>query len=398
MTIPHHLRRSASLLALLGSAVMASAASGQTAPAIAPATSPPVLESETAYTRKLDAAQPHWAYIRGDWETGATLIFDGDTGKMKGMINTSKWSDLAIDPTNSFYYVSETIWTKKLRGDRQDMVTIYDPTELKLVAEVPMPGRLLVGARKNNFVISDDGKTGYVYNLSPASSVNVIDLAKRKFVQTVELPGCASLMPNPVGGFSALCGDGTIATAAVTGKTSKITHTAPFFSATNDPIFDNYIYDRGKAEATFLTYTGLISQAKIGATPVVGTPWSIQQAAGLRVGDGKPLDINWLPGGRQPMALHRASGHLYVLMHMGEYWTQKDPGTEIWDVDLASKKVIKRFPLKKPVENIEVTQDAKPMIFVNAENTTWVFDAKTFEQKFEMERAGGGVISTIAAR
>lgn len=393
MTIPQRSRRS---IQSLGFVVLA--LSGL-APAIAQGTAPPVLESEEAFTHKLPAQSPHWAFIRGGFDSGGTRIFNGDTGKMLGMINTSKWSDLGLDPTGRYYYVSETIWTKVLRGTRQDLVAVYDSVSLDLVAEIPMPGRLLIGARNNNFVISDDGKTGYVYNLSPASSVNVVDFAKRKFAQTVDLPGCASLMPNPGVGFSALCGDGTIATVALAGKAPVVTHTAPFFSATNDPIFDNFAYARGKSEATFLSYTGLIYQAKIGATPSVEAPWSIQAAAGLRPGDTKPLDINWLPGGRQPMALHRASGRLYVLMHMGEFWTHKDPGTEIWVVDLAGRRVVRRVPLKKPAENIEISQDDKPLIFVTGDDSaSRVIDATSFEQKFEIERGGGGVIAMPGAR
>lgn len=397
MTIPHSRRRSAApraLLALLGSAALTSPVAAQ--PAATPA---PVLESEEAFVHKLPAASPHWSYIRGGFDSGGTRIFNGDTGKMLGMINTSKWSDLGLDPTGKFHYVSETIWTKVLRGTRQDLVAVYDPVTLDLVAEIPMPGRLLIGSRINNFVISDDGKTGYIYNLSPASSVNVVDFAKRKFVQTVELPGCASLLPNPGVGFSALCGDGTLATVALSGKTPTVTHTAPFFSATNDPIFDNFAYNRGTSEATFVSYTGLIYQAKIAATPVVAAPWSIQAAAGLRVGETKPLDINWLPGGRQPMALHRATGRLYVLMHKGEYWSHKDPGTEIWVVDLAARKVVRRVPLKKPAENIEVTQDDKPLLFINGdEDATRVLDATSYEQKFDIEHAGGGLIAVAGAR
>ncbi len=401
MTIPHsslhmqprlHAGMKAGTFALAAALLIGGAAS-----AVHAAT--PVVESEEAFVHKMDPAQPHWAFVHGGWNGDGTRIFDGDTGKMKGMINTSKWSDMALDPTNSFYYVSETIWTKVIRGTRQDMVSIYDPVDLKLVAEVPIPSRILIGGRKNNFIISDDGRTGFIYNLSPASSVNVVDLAKRKFVQTVEIPGCASLMPNTGVGFSALCGDGTIATVALGSKTPVITHTAPFFSATNDPVFDNFTYDKAKAEVAFISYTGLIYQAKLGAAPVVAAPWSIQAAAGLRPGDTKPLDINWLPGGRSPMALHRPTGHLYVLMHMGEYWTQKEDGTEIWDVDLATKKVGKRFPLKVPAGNIEISQDAKPLIFINGDDgKTRVIDATTWEQKFEIERSGGGVIATIAAR
>ena len=399
MTIPHLRRRSAVsaglfALGLFGTAIIPAAASAQ-----AVAGAAPVLESEEAFVHKLPAQSPHWAFIRGGFDSGGTRIFDGDTGKMLGMVNTSKWSDLGLDPTAKFHYVSESIWTKVLRGTRQDLVAVYDPVTLDLVAEIPMPGRLLIGARINNFVISDDGKTGYVYNLSPASSVNVVDLGKRKFVQAIDLPGCASLLPNPVGGFSALCGDGTLATVAFNGRTANVTHTPSFFSATNDPIFDNFSYDRAKAEATFLSYTGLIYQAKIGASPTVSAPWSIQAAAGVRPGDTRPLDVNWLPGGRQPMALHRASGRLYVLMHMGEFWTHKQAGDEVWVVDLANKRVVRRMPLKKPADNIEVSQDAKPLLFASGEEgTTWVFDATSFEQKFEMERAGGGIIAVPGAR
>ncbi len=396
MTVPNRRHRpgAATILALAGAMLLPAAATAQ-----AVAAAPPVLESEEPFTHKLPALSPHWAFIRGGFDSGATRIWDGDTGKMVGLISTSKWSDLTLDPTNKFYYVSETIWSKINRGTRQDMLSVYDPVTLNLVAEAPLPGRLIIGADRNNFVISDDGKTGYVYNLDPASSVNVVDLEKRKAAQTVELPGCATLIPNPVGGFSALCSDGTLATVALKGKSSSITRTAPFFSATNDPIFGPHVYDRGKAEAVFLTYTGLIYQAKIGATPVIGQPWSLQAAAGLRPGDTKPLDINWMPGGRQLMALHRPTGTLYVLMHMGEFWSHKQAGDEIWVVDLANKRVKRRVPLKDSAENIEVTQDAKPLIFVNGdEGKARVIDATTFEQKFEMERAGGGVISTIEPR
>jgi methylamine dehydrogenase heavy chain len=381
------------LLALAMTPTMASAQ------APAAAATPPVLESEEPYTRKLPALSPHWAFIRGGFESGATRIFDGDTGKMVGMVATSRWSDLTLDPTNKFYYVSETIWSKINRGTRQDMLSVYDPVTLNLLSETPVPGRLIIGADRNNFIISDDGKTGFIYNLDPASSVNVVDLEKRRMLQTIELPGCASLMPNPAGGFSALCSDGTLATVLLKGRSATTTHSAPFFSATTDPIFGPYVYDRGKAEATFLTYTGLIYQAKIGAEPKIGEPWSLQAAAGVRPGDTRPLDINWFPSGRQLMALHRATGTLYVLMRKGEFWSHKEGGDEIWVVDLANKRVKRRVPLKKTAENIEISQDAKPLIFINGEeNKTRVIDAASFEQKFDIEHAGGGVIQTIDPR
>jgi len=381
----------AAAFGLLPMASLTVGASAQT-----PAAVPNSVEPEEAYTHKLPPLSMRWGFMRGGWEAGGTRIFDGDSGKMIGLISSTRWSDVALDPTRRFIYVSETIWTKINRGTRQDFIAVYDPTTLNLVTEIPMPGRLIIGAMKNNFVISDDGKTGFVYNFSPVSSVNVVDLEKRKMAQVVELPGCASLVPVAGVGFSALCSDGTLATVALGGKTPRITHSQPFFKAAEDPVFDSFVQDRPKNEAVFMTYTGLIRTAKLGAVPVIGDAWSLQAAAGLRPGDTKPLDINWMPGGRQMMALHRKTGMLYVLMHRGEYWTQKEDGEEIWVVDMANRKVVKRVPLKHKAGNIDVTQDDKPLLFTTGdEGKVFVIDATTYEQKHELERAGGGVIQSL---
>jgi methylamine dehydrogenase heavy chain len=353
------------------------------------------LKPEEPYTQKLLPPQPQWAYVRGGFGAGGVRIFDGATGKMRGTIETAQYADVALDPAGKFYYVSETMWAMGNRGTRQDVISVYDTIDNKLQAEITLPGRMIMGGQKNNFVLSDDGASAYVYNYDPASSVTFVDLVKRKTVKAIELPGCASLMPNPVG-FSALCSDGSIATVATAGAKPKITRSKPFFSATGDPIFDNFAYDKSKKQATFITYTGLIYQAVMGAEPQISEPFSIQEAAGVRRGDMKPLDVNWLPGGRELMAVHKPSGHLYVLMHKGEVWTHKEAGEEIWDVDLATHKVVKRRPLKQEgASNIEVTQDATPLLFVNdKDGTVYVLDAKTMEEKRKIEKAGPGMILT----
>lgn len=360
----------------------------------APADTGAVLEMETSDVLTITPPKPTWFFVDGGWDMPGTSIFDGETGKMKGMVETRRLADFAIDPAGKYYYVAETIWSKGGRGTRQDMVSVYDSQTLNLITEVPLPGRILIGSRKNNFIVSDDGKTAYVYDFSPVSGVNIVDLVKRKFVTAVELPGCASLMPNPGVGFSALCSDGSLATVAIKGTKADISHSAPFFSATDDPIFDNFTYDKRKKETTFLTYTGQIYQAKLGATPTISAPFSIQAAAGIRPGETKPLELNWYPGGRQPMALHRPSGHLFVLMHMGEYWSHKASGTEVWEVDLTTQKVVKRRALKEPMNNIEVSQTDKPLLFMNGEEgSAIVIDVATGEEKHKIEKAGGSTIT-----
>src|SRR5262245_9853242 len=126
----------------------------------------------------LDPVQPHWVFInRGNGQDG-TRIFDGDTGKMKGMVNMYGQDSFSFDPLGKNFYVAQTIWSKLDRGTRQDNLLAYDVRTLKLVTEVPIPGRMLIGNRTHNLVITNDGKRALIYNMQPSSSVNVVDLEK----------------------------------------------------------------------------------------------------------------------------------------------------------------------------------------------------------------------------
>jgi Methylamine dehydrogenase heavy chain (MADH). len=377
---------SASGLALVTAALLSCPAAGK---------DPHGLDPEESDVTTISAPQPHWFYVRLGWDADGTAIYDGKSSKMVGMVDSSQLSDMAIDPAGRYYYVSETIWSKGNRGIRQDMVTVYDSKTLKLVTEIAIPHRILVDERKQNFIVSTDGKWGYIYNFSPAQAVNVVDLSRRKFAKTVELPGCAALVPNPAIGFSALCADGTMATVSDPAGKAVIDHTAPFFDASNDPIFENFAYDKARNTAVFLTYTGQVFTAKMGSKPEIAEPYSLQEAAGYAPATTAPLSVAWYPGSRQPSAYNPASGELYVLMHMGEYWSHKASGDEIWVLDVAERKVVRRFTLDEPAGHIEVTQGADPLIFVNDEKSEGrILDGKTGEELHRIEMAGAGVIST----
>lgn len=378
---------------LIGTAMAGSLATMNAAVASAEAVVP---EAEEPGVMTMEPPKPTWFFVRGGWGSAGTSIFDAGTGKMVGMIATSRDSDLGIDPAGKFYYVAETMWSKVNRGTRQDLVSVYDSKTLKLLGEIPTPGRLIVGGFSTNFVLTDDGKTAYDYNFDPASSVNIIDLAKRKFVRAIELPGCAGMIPNPGVGFSSLCADGTIATVAIKGATQDITRTEPFFDAAADPIWSNTAYDRKKKQVVMLSYTGMVRTATVGAKVEVGAPFSIQEAGGMRAADVKPLDIAWYPGGMQPMALHRPTGVLWVLMHKGEYWSHKEGAEEIWGIDLAAKKVVKRYPVEDEPSNIQITQDDAAMIMVNGGGKDAVIiDSKTGEVKHKIENGGSGLITVV---
>ncbi len=361
---------------------------------------------EESTVNTLPLPKPSWFYIQRGFVMPGTAIYDAGDGKYVGQVETPMLGDMAIDPAGRYYYVAETDWSRRLHGTRQDFVSVYNSATLKFEGDIDIPGRILVGGREHNFIVSDDGKTGYVYNFSPISSVNIIDLTKRKFVRSFELPGCADLIANPGVGLAALCSDGSMATINLTGGKENIDRTEPFFNASGDPIFDNVQYDKAKNEVVMVSYTGMVYTAKLGAKPVVSAPFSIQEAAGVRKGETKPLDLNWYPGGGQPIALHRATGHLYVLMHSGEYWSQKDGASEIWDLDMATRKVVKRIPVTGEPSVINVTQDATPKLIVVGERegegtgggfagTAYVIDPATGDIKQKIKDAGSGLIQVI---
>ena len=389
------------LAALLASPVLAQT-NGIASPIqkITPTGAVTIPQAEVPSVGTLGSVQPHWVFVnRGNGQDG-TRIFDGDTGRMKGMVNMYGQDSFAFDPLGNNFYVAQTIWTKLDRGTRQDMLLVYDVHSLKLVSEIPIPGRLLIGNRTHNLVITSDGRRALVYNMQPSSSVNVVDLDKRAFEKKVELPGCATMFTNLVNGFSALCSNGTLATVAMDGDKPAITRSAPFFSATEDPIYDTSILDAKTGNATMLSYSGMITPVTLGAVPKIGAAWSIQQTAHMRKATYTPMDVNWMPGGRQPIAVHFASGRIYVLMHMGEYWSEYEPAQEIWVLDGNTHRLIGRHALpdslKDKLLNIAISQDADPQLYASdGAGNTYVLDGQTLEKKRSMDNSGGGILYTV---
>ncbi len=250
----------ASAVALIGVPALLASAWAQPQPTnlTSPAASASIPQAEVPGVGTLPDVKPHWVFVNRGGGMDGTRIFDGDTGKMQGLVNMYGQDSFAFDPLGKNFYVAQTLWSKVDRGVRQDMLLAYDVKTLKLTAEVPVPGRMLIGSRIHNLVITNDGKRALIYNMQPSSSVNVVDLDKKKMEQKIELPGCATLLTDPSGNFSALCSNGTLATVSMAGK-PEITRSAPFFNAVEDPIFDTSVIDPKSGKATFLSYSGLIT-------------------------------------------------------------------------------------------------------------------------------------------
>jgi len=365
------------------------------------AAQPPVLPAETSDVATLSIAVPHRFFTMG--YRGSAVIFDGDSGKLEGQVPLGQESTLALSADNSRIYVGETMWAHGNRGARIDLLSIYDTKTLNLLKEIELPGRALVNMKFNDFSLSASGKRAYVYNMHPASSIVWVDLAKETVGGSVEVPGCALVFAWGEDGVSSLCGDGSLATVSLpAGGLPKVSHTKPFFDAVNDPIFDNSVFDNATGRAVFLSYTGLIYAARLGADPVIEQPWSITEAAGQKAAGTGVDELAWRPGGRQPIAWHKQSDRIFVLMHAGSYWSHNDAATEIWVLNLKTHALLARYAVQaKPagvVRSFVVSQKAKPQLYLlNPDGGATVVDADTGEvlRKIDFEGGEAAVVSNF---
>ena len=363
-------------------------------PALALAqTAGPVPQAEQLDVGTLGPSYPHRLFaMNADSDVGIKIL-NGDSLQIEGLIPAASLSALALDPKGRYFYVCESIWSHGNRGTRDDLVSVYDSRTLNLLTEIRLPlQRVLTDPLVHECDISASGKYAYVYNMQPASSMTVVNLEQRSVASTVELPGCALAFPWGDDGFSALCGDGTIANVplSATGNAGTITHTAKFFNADTDPLFAESLVDRDTGRAIFISYTGMIYPAQLGERPSLDKPWSLQAAAGFAVASTSMHELAWRPGGLNVIAWHKANHRLYVLMHPGTHFTQRVPGTEVWVVDAQSHKVLNRIQLSEPANTVAISQDEHPVLYtLTSDSGIVTYDPDSGERRMKAATRGG---------
>jgi methylamine dehydrogenase heavy chain len=366
--------------------------------ASAPAQSAPIAQAEQSDVATLKPLTPRRAFLWSGFLNPGVFIVDADKGEMEGYLPKSDWSSFAIAPGGKFYYVAETLWTHDTRGQRQDLITVYDGTTLNLQKEIPLPGRALSVPKGQSFAVSESGRYGYVFNLTPASSVVVVDLVKGKTASTVETPGCALVLPYGDAGFGSICADGSLATFGLDAKAhGTLKKSVRFFDAIQDPVFDEVALDVASRKVFFVSYLGHIYEATLGDDPQVSGAWSLQAAASLSEPKGESDEVAWRPGGSQLIAYHRASGRLFVLMHVGEGWTHKQEGAEVWVLNAATHALIRRIGLKDAAVNVAVSQDSSPLLLLTGRGPRLtVLDPDSGTVIRTVDAVNGGPVMTAA--
>src|SRR5437867_9925909 len=191
---------------------------------------------------------PHWFWL-SDIILHRTALFDADTGGQLGQISAGTAGvGFVIAPLFSLdhreIYLAETYYSRGVRGERTDVVTVYDARTLRPLDEVTIPperAEYFPGNASN--ALSDDGRFMAVFNLTPVTSLSIVDLRARRFTTEVSTPGCSLVYAAGVRRFLMLCANGAALTVALDdeGREAGVARSAPFFDPQTDPITEKAV-------------------------------------------------------------------------------------------------------------------------------------------------------------
>jgi methylamine dehydrogenase heavy chain len=307
---------------------------------------------------------------------GKIIIVDAaaDTREYKGAIGAAQFATFNESTVRGELYVSETFYSRGVRGDRSDVVSVYAKDSLARIAEIPLPGskRALMVTKRYASRLIDNDRFLVVFNFNPSASATVVDLERRTVVATVELPGCSLLYPTGERGFTSLCGDGSTLTVHLddSGRERARFIGAPFFKAHQDPVFDYPAIVDGIAY--FVSYAGSVYPLDLrGETPEALDSWSLLDNADRQAG--------WAPSGWQVIASD-GEDRLFVIMRSESFdGSHKSGGDAIWVASMSQKKTLARLLPKANALSLAYVASDTPLLAVT--NSEMQLDVYTPEGK-----------------
>ncbi len=337
--------------------------------AVAAELPPPLPIEPTGIVETLPKNYPeHWFLVHDaaffHMSDGKVYVLDADAetqpAQTKGTFNVSMMGNIAQSAKRSEIYAMETFHTRGTRGDRFDVLTIWDQETLSPVGEVIWPKAIrFMGMPQRYAMLPMNGDRWLaVANFSPATSVTVVDLDTQKIIAEIPTPGCTMVYPTGKLGFSSLCADGRFMSTELNkdGTVKKQTRTDAFFSSDDSPIFERpaIIGDM----AYFPTVAGLVFPVDIsGKVASVGKPWNL-------VPEEEDRAQKWAPAGIGLIDKDEL-GRFYLIMHPdakdGSY---QGGGPEVWVFDAAKKQRVQRIPMNAWGLSLAVSRGKKPLLMV----------------------------------
>lgn len=347
---------SAAACALLGS-VAPAAAVAQTYP------QPLATEAMPAVATLAPDYPKSWVFVHDlhfdSLPDGRVAVVDvaADGNAVKGQLPAAQFATMLAATARPDIYVGETFHARLTRGARTDVISIWDKATLAPKGEIVLPGgkRGQFVTLRNAMQFTNDEKWLLVFNFTPASSVTVVDLAARRVLGDIDLPGCSLVYPTGARGFTSLCADGTMTSVALTAqaKAGATVTGKPFNDIDTNPMFMTPAMV-GRT-AWFVTFRGTIRGIDLAGE-------AARDLGAFDLPREKTAAGEWRPSGWQVIASDPA-GRLYVLMNpAGKEGSHKDGGTEVWVVDPKARARVARIALKRPAVSVEVTAQPQPLL------------------------------------
>lgn len=377
------LKRTAAMVALLAAATPALAADAEKAPPLAP---------EVLTVRPMPPRGDHWVYVLdvSAGMGGKITVLDIDRKKVVGQLGAGFMPGFTPTADHASTLIATSYFSRGTTGERTDVLEIFDNKTLKKAGEVVLPGKhAQMMPSAFNTVQSDDGGFAFVSNVTPATSISVVNLEKHRLAGEIDMAACVLAYPSGPYRFSSLCEDGHAMTVTLDrqGKEVRRENSKRFFDAENDPVFAHAA--RSGQGYVFLTFGGRVTPADFSTSPArFDEAWDTVTPEERAEG--------WRPGGNAPFAVHAASGRLYIGMHQGDEHSHKDGATEVWVFDMKTRQRVARWPIvpKKqyPMLALTVTQDAHPVLAGATGVGVQAFDATTGEERMTNNRFGRAIM------
>lgn len=338
----------------------------------------------------------HWVSVRG---RHIAYMLDADAGEVMGTLTLSMFTPAILpDLDRGLIYTYGSFYSRTYYGDRLDLVQVYDLKTATVIDEIEIPAKAAGIGHSGMINLINDRFVG-VWNITPGSSISIVDIVDREFIGEISTPGCAALYPTAEG-FITPCADGTWQYIALDddGMEASRTNSASFFEIAVDPVYDYAVpSDNGWL---FLSMDGLVFDVTVeDGEVVVAEPWSINPAdTDTRIANGliPEKDDSWRIGGRQPFAYSADKQLLVTIMHEGGgQETFEDAGEEIWGFSTKTKRRGFRLEMDEGIKaaSVQITTDADPLLIVAPDegDTLQIRGATTGHLLREVEQLSGSI-------
>lgn len=353
-------------------------------------------DSVVGESSTIEGYDRHWVSARrGD----TVFLVDAESGEVGGTLIVSSFTPAIaphIDAGRIYSYGS--FYSRGSYGDRSDWVTIHDAATAAPVGEVEIPSRSAGIGHPGMIGLINDRFVG-VWNITPATSVSLVDTRTEAFVGEVSLPSCSGIYPQDQGWIS-LCGDGTAHYLELNqaGQETRRLRSESFFEVAEDPVYD---YSVPAADGWMLmSFEGLLRKVTLnGDVLQVSESFDINpEDDGVADVNGvmPPDDDNWRIGGYQPFAYHDGEALLVTLMHEGGgQETFEKPGTEIWGYNMRTGNRGYRISLGDGVESgrILLTPGEDPLMVLSTNDGLQIREPSSGRLLHTVDNASGTIQS-----